>query len=279
MVFRNASGFGHTQSNGSIAWIDNNPADGSVNTSCGSVSSKCISTTTQEDWRDIPATGGCPISAGNTGATSKIATTYNCAAQYDTSTMFVMGAFKKGYDREMAPFGTANRGNVSAQRCGLTWIEGLQEPTNWGWGTSMQLPYLLAATWDDYDEGHAFGMGIESCWTVSTSASGRTLNWSLAKINTAEATTYATTSVLDHFTVYASKDAPGGTVNLQVLADNIPIATTSLDLMQYGLPAGTWYFYVKVVAKPGLLNKASSQTASFQPHLFIRPRAMRKAGL
>jgi hypothetical protein len=68
-------------------------------------------------------------------------------------------------------------------------------------------------------------------------------------------------------------------VNLQVLADNIPIATTSLDLMQYGLPAGTWYFYVKVVAKPGLLNKASSQTASFQPHLFIRPRAMRKAGL
>jgi hypothetical protein len=88
--------------------------------------------------------------------------------------------------------------------------------------------------------------GIENCVSVNASASGTAVSWNITgQMNT-----------VDHFTVFASQDGQ----NLMWLADEAT-SVSSLDLAQFGLPAGNYTIFVKAVAKPMMTNKMSSGVA------------------
>jgi hypothetical protein len=78
--------------------------------------------------------------------------------------------------------------------------------------------------------------------TVAASASGSVVSWSISgQINT-----------IDHFSVFISQDGQ----SLMWLADE-GTNVRSLDLSQFGVPAGNYVAYVKAVGKPMMTNKMS----------------------
>src|SRR5262249_49569785 len=111
------------------------------------------------------------------------------------------------------------------------------------YSASNQLLGIQLVTWNDYEEGSEFETGIDNCVSVSAAVSGNALAWAITgQLNT-----------VDHFTVFASQDGQ----NLMWLAD-VPTSASSLDLAQFGLPAGNYTMYVKAVGKPSLTNRMSA---------------------
>jgi hypothetical protein len=84
--------------------------------------------------------------------------------------------------------------------------------------------------------------GIDNCVSVSASALGSSLQWTITgKENT-----------LDHFTVYISEDGQ----NLMDLGEPDP-ALRSLNLCSYSLALRPYTLYVQAVGKPSLANHMS----------------------
>ena len=161
---------------------------------------------------------------------------YNTAIR---TAKFSTGAGYPGFDDSLAPWGQHRK---VGQQCGQTWLQTLDEAKN-HYSTSNQMSGIQLITWNDYEEGTEIETGIDNCVTVNTSVAGTVVSWSI----TGQATT------LDHFSVYVS--VAGG--NLMWLKD-VPITTSSMDLSQFHLEAGSYIVYVKAVAKPSLTNKMSS---------------------
>jgi PKD repeat protein len=152
---------------------------------------------------------------------------------------YVTGSGYKGFDDSIAAW-TQHR--LMPQQCGQTWLSAIAEAGKY-YSASNQLLGIQLVTWNDYEEGSEFETGIDNCVTVSAAVSGNALSWSITgQLNT-----------LDHFTVFASQDGQ----NLMWLAD-APTTAASLDLAQFGLPAGNYTIYVKAVGKPSLTNKMSA---------------------
>jgi hypothetical protein len=156
------------------------------------------------------------------------------------------GSTKKGFNDNMASWG-ANR--VVPQSCGQTWLDTFAEIGKY-YSASSQLGNLQLVTWNDYEEGTALEMGIDNCLSISGSASGDVVSWSIK----------GSENTLDHYTVYISSDGQ----NLMPVAD-VPTGTNQLNLGQYGFPQGAYTVYVKAVGKPSIKNQMSaaiSYTAS-----------------
>jgi hypothetical protein len=156
-----------------------------------------------------------------------------------------IGALWKGFDDNAAAWGS-NR--VIAQQCGQVLLKTANEISKYFGGSNPQIPYVQVVTWNDYEEGTAVEDGIDNCYTVNASLTGSTLTWSL----TASDSTYASTSTIDHYTIYYA-DASG---NLYLAASNLPVTTNSLDLSSQ-VPPGTWDIYVEMVGKPLIINRMS----------------------
>jgi hypothetical protein len=156
-----------------------------------------------------------------------------------------IGALWKGFDDNAAAWGS-NR--VIAQQCGQVLLKTANEISKYFGGSNPQIPYVQVVTWNDYEEGTAVEDGIDNCYTVNASLTGSTLTWSL----TASDSTYASTSTIDHYTIYYA-DASG---NLYLAASNLPVTTNSLDLSSR-VPPGTWDIYVEMVGKPLIINRMS----------------------
>jgi len=79
----------------------------------------------------------------------------------------VMGGLYIGFD------GSNNNYNhdVMARQCGQVLGFLGSAITSGGYGTSLQLPWLLAATWNDYGEATNIESGIDNCWRVNTPTS------------------------------------------------------------------------------------------------------------
>jgi hypothetical protein len=149
------------------------------------------------------------------------------------------GSTKKGFNDGMASWGA---GRVVPQSCGQTWLDTFTEIGKY-YSASGQLENLQLVTWNDYEEGTALEMGIDNCVSITGTASGDTVSWT---INGSENT-------LDHYTVYISSDGE----NLMPVSD-VPAGTHQLNVGQYGFPQGAYTVYVKAVGRPSIKNHMSS---------------------
>jgi hypothetical protein len=187
-----------------------------------------------------------PQAQFNWGASSNSAPVYyhdfykNAVAHPDK---IAIGAIKKGFDDNNASWGT-NR--VTAQQCGRTLLNTADLISRY-YNSGRQLEWLGVPTWNDYEEGSEVETGIDNCYTISASISGHRLTWELQP-----ASSYATRTTVDHFTVYyADRNNL-----LYVGRDNIPANASSLDLDDL-VPPGASNIYVRMVGKPLFINRIS----------------------
>jgi PKD repeat protein len=152
--------------------------------------------------------------------------------------LLTIGSAYKGFNDTLASWGS-NR--VMNQQCGQTWLATFAEISKY-YSVSTQLPFLQLATWNDYEEGTEIESGIDNCVTISAALSSSALGWTIT----------GQESTIDHYTVFASQDG----VNLMAV-EQVAAGTHAADLSALGLPAGQYLFFVKAVAKPGLLNQMS----------------------
>lgn len=147
-----------------------------------------------------------------------------------------VGAVYKGFNDQLASW-SSNR--KMQQQCGQTWLKTFSE-INSIYNMGPQLPYLQLVTWNDYEEGTEIESGIDNCFSLQTSISANSLQWS---INGDEST-------VDHYNVYSSTDGQ----NLAQLSQEQP-GTYSVDLCSFKLPTGNYQMYVQAVGKPSLANR------------------------
>jgi len=163
------------------------------------------------------------------------------AAALTFPTDYSTGSAYKGFDDSLAAW-TAHRS--TPQNCGQTWLSTVAEAGRF-YSASNQMFGIQLVTWNDYEEGTEIETGIDNCVAVNATASGSKVSWAITgQMNT-----------VDHFSVYASQDGQ----NLMFLADEAT-TVTSVDLAQFGLPAGNYTIFVKAVGKPSLTNKMSNRT-------------------
>ncbi len=185
------------------------------------------------------------IQPGNVTSTDPIAASYldnfySVAQQQPGELAF--GAGYKGFNDTLAGW-SADR--HMDQQCGQTWLESMKEIGKY-YSSSKQLPLIQLVTWNDYEEGTELESGIDNCVSINASISGSGLNWNIS----------GNENTIDHYTVFISADGQ----NLMPLGD-YPAGTSSLDLSQFGLAAGTYQLYVKAAGKASMLNHTSSAAA------------------
>ena len=150
-----------------------------------------------------------------------------------------IGAAYKGFNDSLASWGS---GRVMGQQCGQTWLQTFSE-VNGLYNSGKQLSALQLVTWNDYEEGTEIESGISNCLTISATASGNTLQWSIQ----------GNSNTVDHYVAYVSTDGQ----NLMPMPD-LNVGTGSLNLCSYSVPNGSYTFYVQAVGKPGMTNQISS---------------------
>src|ERR1017187_7826836 len=150
-----------------------------------------------------------------------------------------IGAAYKGFNDSLASWGS---GRVVGQQCGQTWLQIFSE-VNGLYNSGKQLSALQLVTWNDYEEGTEIESGISNCLTISATASGNTLQWSIT----------GNSNTVDHYVAYVSTDGQ----NLMPMPD-LNVGTGSLNLCSYSVPNGSYTFYVQAVGKPGMTNQISS---------------------
>ncbi len=79
--------------------------------------------------------------------------------QSQYSDKIAVGAAWPGFDDSKASW-SLNR--HMAQRCGQTFIDTLRIPQEY-YSADHPLPFLLIATWNDYEEGTAIERGLAKC--------------------------------------------------------------------------------------------------------------------
>lgn len=168
------------------------------------------------------------------------------------SSKVAVGMIFKGFDWSNASWGSPQK--IIAQQCGQVLLDSAAKPAADGYSTGTQLAYIQIPTWNDYEEGTEVETGINNCYTIAAAiGTPPTLTWSLTKTDA----TYATTSTIDHFTVWY-EDSNG---NLWKAQDNIAVGTSSLDISSL-VPTGTWTIYVEMVGK-ALIQDQMSNGVSF----------------
>src|SRR5580704_2642665 len=149
-----------------------------------------------------------------------------------------VGATYKGFNDSLASWGS-NR--IMGQQCGQTWLQTFSE-ANSLYNSGKQLSSLQLVTWNDYEEATEIESGINNCVSISATASGNSLQWTLE----------GDASAVDHYTAYISSDGE----NLMSLSD-LSARTGSLDLCSYSVPNGNYIAYLQAVGKPSITNQIS----------------------
>src|SRR5205823_11894731 len=94
---------------------------------------------------------------------------------------------------------------ITSQRCATNWLDTFGEAGT-RFNAGNQLPFLMAATWDDYEEGSEIETGIDNCVSSFTrSLSGNTLQWNISLAGDG-----ASERTIDNYTVWYSTDGTAG---------------------------------------------------------------------
>ena len=174
LVFENAGGFSHTQTNGAFAWVN----------WFGSISQDPYGLTYLDNFYDTAA-----------------------ASLKSDSSLITIGAGWKGFDETYSPF-LSGTPRTESQQCGNTWLQTFQQPVNNGdFGPANQLPLAGVVTWNDYEEGTEIETGIDNCLALSGSVSGTVLSWNLSFSSSS-----GSENTVHHYVLYDSPDGQNLTV-------------------------------------------------------------------
>lgn len=157
-----------------------------------------------------------------------------------------MGLIFRGFDDNNASWGT-NR--VIAEQCGNVWINSIAKAVSNGYGTSLQIPYMHVATYNDHEEGTAAENGTDTCYSISGAMGGDVLT----RTFTPSDATYANLQTIAYWRVLWDD----GTGTLREAISNLPAATTTVNLANL-VPTGTHNLYLEMVSKAGLRTAMSS---------------------
>src|SRR6266851_3311146 len=157
----------------------------------------------------------------------------------------VGGAAYKGFNDTLAAWGS---GRIMKQQCGQTWLKTFSE-INGLYSAGKQLPFVQLVTWNDYEEGTEIESGIDNCFSLSPSVSGKSLQWSIS----------GDESSVDYYRVYISTDGK----NLMPLIDNAA-GLRSVNLCSFPIPAGSYKLLVQAVGKPTLSSQITG-AVSYSP--------------
>lgn len=184
---------------------------------------------------------------------------------------------------------TPEKHRVMAQRCGATWLDSWERINKGDFNTIGQnVNIIQVATWNDYDEGTAIEPGIENCFTITGSVVQGVLHWAITTPGDTNgphgAVRDGVIRTLDHFEIFYEDAEDVGGTQIQVLADHFPVSyyyssvssgnrcvecryyhyyyqrDVSSILANY--PNRLVNFYVKMIGKPGMVNKISSTIPS-----------------
>lgn len=214
-----------THGNPLFIWQDLSAPTGSTGTSGGSQNSFAASYTDGAfSWIGVSAVTGPDPEALN-----YLQGFYNSAKAHPSK--IAMGSVRKGFNDALASWGT---GRVMTQANGDTWADSFTT-LNSNYSSSLQLPYLQVATWDDYEEGTEIETGIVTNFAFGTpTALGNVVSWT----HTGE------TKPIDHIGVYASSN--GGTS--YTFLGQVAKLSTSVDLVAaFSLANGTYLIRLRAV--------------------------------
>jgi hypothetical protein len=165
-----------------------------------------------------------------------------------------VGLLYSGFDDSNASW---TDGRVIAQQCGQILLDSANEVTAGAyWGTGHQIPYMMIATWNDYEEGTEEESGVDNCYGAVNlsykSGSTTVMDWSLG-INSGTLG-YQTIDTIHHYALWT---ATHGSTSLTLRAQPAYTAT-SYDLSTLDLPAGTYDVYLEMVGEPSIQNEMSA---------------------
>lgn len=160
------------------------------------------------------------------------------------SSKIVMGSAYKGFDDAEASWG---KGRIIEQRCGQTWLATLAEAGHF-YSSKHQLPALIIATWNDYEEGTQIEAGIENCVSIQAELAKNELTW---KVSGPENT-------IDHFAVLAQVG------HEWTEAADLPAGSHSIKLSELQTRETATEYCVEAVGKASLLNHFSQPI--LRPH-------------
>lgn len=169
-------------------------------------------------------------------ALAYLSTYYNAATG---SSKLSTGSAYPGFDDSLASWG---KDRQVIQQCGNTWLQTLDQAKKY-YSSANQMTGIQLVTWNDYEEGSEIESGIDNCVKLNASVTGTVVSWSIS----------GQAATIDHFSIYVS--LPGDSL---LWLKDAPVSTTSMDLAQFSLEAGSYLVYVKATAKPSLTNKMSS---------------------
>jgi len=195
---------------------------------------------------------------------------------YGGHQLILMGGAFKGFDDLMTNSPNAPGwygARIATQGCGTTWLNSWNEmsvvagdgyPTNWYTQANNPLPWMMVATWDDYEEGTEIETGIDNCVESSTfvpTITGSTLSWVFNFDNVVrDPGGLANYNTIDHFDLYYTSDSENYYLASHNIANNCTwhtvypfVSCPAIDLSPYGLPSGSTLF-VEAIGKPGITN-------------------------
>jgi hypothetical protein len=187
---------------------------------------------------------------------------YNDAETYATgsSPEVAVGLLYSGFDDSNASW---TNGRVIAQQCGHVLLDSANEVNKGGyWGTTNSMPYMMMATWNDYEEGSEQESGIDNCYTAVNlsfqTGSTTKVQWSLTVDPNSQG--YQGTDTIHHYALWTSTDN-GNTLTIRS-QPKPPI--TTFDLTTLHLPMGTYRVYAEMVGQPSIQNEMSSYVTYVQ---------------
>lgn len=217
--------------------------DTAIDGAYGWPQSEAYGSTTQFCWKG----GSCSFDYFNDLYTSAQA----------NPTKILVGHLFPGFDGSNNTYNN----NVTARQCGQLLY--LESQKIWVTGTGFTLysaanplNWLLIPTWNDYGEGTNVENGVDNCYTISSSLSSNTLNWSLS----ASDTTYASTNTIDHYTIWYTN-----VLGNLVKAADVPVGNLSTNLLPIIPPGLTTTLYVEMVGKPLIINRMSNGVSYTHP--------------
>jgi len=187
------------------------------------------------------------------------------------SALIMESAFK-GFDDYEAGW---SQDRIITQGCGTTWLNTFNEPNNYF--TTSSIPYMMVATWDDYEEGTEIETGISNCLNDSSftlqNPAGGVLHWSFTFDSSFYVVTFNPSTTISGFPVYASTDQENyflaGTAPKTSCSygGNPILATCSVNLTAYApLPGGkTYHLVVQALGQPVITNHISNNSVAYTP--------------
>lgn len=165
----------------------------------------------------------------------------------------VIGSAYPGFDDRLASWG---KGKIGVRRCGLTWLDSVNESLQYQKLTGRPLPFLQVVTWNDYEEGTAVEPGIDNCVAaIPAGINNNHLTWTVSFAKDAFNFTGSERTIA-YYRIFT-------TVNGETIRELTRIPTKpslsgryALDLAQYNLQSGQ-KVYIEAVGKSMILNHMS----------------------